>query len=79
MLRYTLAWSVVDPSTLNLDPDPEFWPNLDRDPDPGLTYLYTSLHVVQYLYRYIYSHAVVNFVILFRLLCTEIVHLAELC
>ena len=25
--------SVVDPNTLNLDPDPEFWPNLD--PDPG--------------------------------------------
>ena len=28
--------SVVDPNTLNLDPDPEFWPNLD--PDPGLYY-----------------------------------------
>ena len=27
------ATSVVDPNTLNLDPDPEFWPNLD--PDPG--------------------------------------------
>ena len=25
--------SVVDPNTLNLDPDPGFWPNLD--PDPG--------------------------------------------
>ena len=25
---------VVDPNTLNLDPDPEFWPNLD--PDLGL-------------------------------------------
>ena len=27
--------SVVDPNTLNLDPDPDpgFWPNLD--PDPG--------------------------------------------
>ena len=24
--------SVVDPNTLNLDPDPEFWPNLDPDP-----------------------------------------------
>ena len=23
--------SVVDPSTLNLDPDPVFWPNLDLD------------------------------------------------
>ena len=26
--------SVVDPNTLNLDPDPGFWPNLDPDPDP---------------------------------------------
>ena len=21
---------------MKLDPDPEFWPNLDPDPDPGL-------------------------------------------
>ena len=30
--------SVVDPNTLNLDPDPDpgFWTNLDPDPDPGL-------------------------------------------
>ena len=28
--------SVVDPNTLNLDPDPGFWPNLDSGPDPGL-------------------------------------------
>ena len=28
--------SVVDPNTLKLDPDPEFWPNLD--PYPGLCY-----------------------------------------
>ena len=28
-----LCSSVVDPNTLNLDPDPGFWPNLD--PDPG--------------------------------------------
>ena len=28
--------SVVDPNTLNLDPDPGFWPNLD--PDPELCY-----------------------------------------
>ena len=28
--------SVVDPNTLNLDPDPGFWLNLD--PDPGLYY-----------------------------------------
>ena len=27
--------SVVDPNTLNLDPDPGFWPNLDPDPNPG--------------------------------------------
>ena len=26
--------SVVDPNTLNLDPDPGFWPNLDPDPEP---------------------------------------------
>ena len=25
---------VVDPNTLNLDPNPGFWPNLDLDPDP---------------------------------------------
>ena len=32
--------SLVDPNTLNLDPDPEFWLNLDLgpDPDPGLYY-----------------------------------------
>ena len=38
------ATSVVDPNTLNLDPDPGFWLNLDPDPgpdpdpDPGLYY-----------------------------------------
>ena len=26
--------SVVDPNTLYLDPDPEFWPTLDPEPDP---------------------------------------------
>ena len=32
--------SVVDPNTLNLDPDPGFWPYLNPDPcpDPGLYY-----------------------------------------
>ena len=30
--RYVTV-SVVDPNTLKLDPDPEFWPNLDPDPD----------------------------------------------
>ena len=24
--------TLVDPKTLNLDPDPGFWPNLDPDP-----------------------------------------------
>ena len=28
--------SVLDPNTLNLDPDPGFWLNLDQD--PGLYY-----------------------------------------
>ena len=27
--------SVVDPDTLNFDPGPEFWPNLDPDSDPN--------------------------------------------
>ena len=31
-----LLTSVVDPNTLNLDPDPGFWPNLDPDPGPNL-------------------------------------------
>ena len=30
--------SVVDPNTMNLDPYPGFWLNLDPDPDPGLYY-----------------------------------------
>ena len=25
----------MDPNTLNLDPDPGIWPNLDTDPDSG--------------------------------------------
>ena len=29
--------SVVDPNTLKLDPDTEFWSNLD--PNPGLQYV----------------------------------------
>ena len=33
---YRVVASVVDPNTLNLDPDPGFWPNLD--PDLGLNY-----------------------------------------
>ena len=36
----SLVGSVVNPNTLNLDPDPdsEFRPNLDSDQDPGLCY-----------------------------------------
>ena len=35
-----LISSVVDPNTLNLDPDldPEFWPNMEPDLNPGLCY-----------------------------------------
>ena len=32
---FQLKSSAVDPSKLNLDTDPEFWPNLDPDLDPG--------------------------------------------
>ena len=40
---HSLGASVVDPNTLNLDPDPGFWPNLDSGPDPvpGLYIQYT--------------------------------------
>ena len=31
----------MDPNTLNLDPDPGFWPNLD--PDPGLYLILLTL------------------------------------
>ena len=39
-LSEPVCGSVVDPNTLNLDPNPEFWPNLDPDPgpDPWLWY-----------------------------------------
>ena len=34
--------TIVDPNTLNLDPDSKFWPQLDlnpvTDPDPGFCY-----------------------------------------
>ena len=33
LLFHMVRTSVVDPNTLNLVPDPGFWPNLD--PDPG--------------------------------------------
>ena len=45
-LSWCVGASVVDPNTLNLDPDPDpgFWPNLDPDPylgpDPGLPVYY---------------------------------------
>ena len=26
--------NVMDTNTLNLNPDPDFWPNMDPDPDP---------------------------------------------
>ena len=35
-LRGRLSGSVVDPNSLNLNPDPEFWPNLDPDLGLGL-------------------------------------------
>ena len=35
--RFVIIFSnVVNPNTLNLDPDPEYWPNMD--PDPVLCY-----------------------------------------
>ena len=39
------ATRVVDTNTWNLDPDPEFWPNWDRDPelDPGPGICYSIL------------------------------------
>ena len=30
--------SAMDQTTVNLDQDPEFWPKLDPDPDPGLSF-----------------------------------------
>ena len=32
-LTVPVSTSVVDPNTFNLDPDPEFWPNLDPYPE----------------------------------------------
>ena len=37
--------SVVDPNTLNLDPDPGFWPNLDPDWHVWIRIRITNLHV----------------------------------
>ena len=37
-LDVVASFSVVDPNTLNLDPDPGFLLNLDPGPDPGLYY-----------------------------------------
>ena len=37
----------MDPRTQNLDPDPEFWPNLDPDPRVLLSILFLkSLKIV---------------------------------
>ena len=33
-----ISRKVVDPKALNLDPDPEFWTNLDLNLDPELCY-----------------------------------------
>ena len=58
---HCLPTSVVDPNTLNLDPDPGFWPNWD--PDPGLynkfqkkklkIILEKNIHISSKKYRYI--------------------------
>ena len=32
--------SVVNPNTLNLDPDLEFWPSLDPSPDAGYVIIF---------------------------------------
>ena len=44
----------MDRTTLNLDPDPELWPNLDSDPgpdlDPGLPVL--MLSILKNIYKY---------------------------
>ena len=39
----------MDPKTLNLDPDLEFWPNLD--PDPGLCYTVHFGKKIQIFFR----------------------------
>ena len=38
ILIFSCPSSIVAQNTLNLDPDPGCWPNLDPDPDPGLKY-----------------------------------------
>ena len=42
--RLVAVLCIVDPNTLNLYPDPEFWPNLD--PDPG-----KKIIIIKTLYR----------------------------
>ena len=34
-IKVCISVSVVDPNTMNLDPDPGFWTNLDPDPGTG--------------------------------------------
>ena len=47
--------SVVDPDTLNLDPDPGFWPNMDPDPgqdtNPGLCCHFEEKKENNFLYK----------------------------
>ena len=42
----SLQTSVVDPHTLNLDPDPEFWPNLDPESRVMLSILTKNFIIV---------------------------------
>ena len=50
------GWSsVVDPNTLNLDPDPGFWPNLDPDPDLNPNPDPNWAKIMDYMYSVIQS------------------------
>ena len=42
----SLQTSVVDPHTLNLDPDPVFWPNLDPESRVMLSILTKNFIIV---------------------------------
>ena len=40
----------MDPNALNLELDPEFWPNLDQNPDPGLcVFNFVKHYKIQFL------------------------------
>ena len=45
----TVCCSVVDPNTLHLDPDPEFWHNLN--PDPGYVINFEKKKIITNAYR----------------------------